>query len=98
MYMQKSACLASPCLLNRHGHQNKSAVLLNKYRKQETLEKEIEVLDGKAFNYDPSGFNQLHASCTFSIADHARIWRGRSLLCPKKLHVNGFNNKAVSTI
>ena len=100
------SCLALPCLLNRHGHQKKSAVLLNKCRKQEAQEEENEVLDSKAFDDNPSGFNQLqfmksftvHATCPFSIAKHARIRRCRSLLRPKKLWVDGLNNKAVSTV
>ena len=41
-------CLALPCLLNRHGHEKKSAMLLNKYREQEALGDENEVLDSKS--------------------------------------------------
>ena len=64
------------------------------------------MLDRKAFDDHPSGFNKhqfvksftVRAACPFSIAKHARIRRCRSLLCPKKLRVDGLNNKAVSTI
>ena len=90
-------------------------MLLNKCTKQEEEEgeegekeeeEENEVFDSKAFDDNPSGFNQLqfvnsltlHAACHFSIAKRARIRRCRLLLRPKKLRVDSLNNKAVSTI
>ena len=102
-------CPALPCLAlpaESARPTRKGAVLLNKCRKQGTLEEENEVSDSKAFDGNPSGFNQLqfvksftvHAACPFNIAKHARIRRCRSLLCPKKLRVDGLNNRAVSTI
>lgn len=82
-----------------------SCVLRNIHRGQEAFAEKNEVLENKAFNDNPPRLNQLqfvksfvvHAVCPFNIAEHARMRRYLSLLCPKKLRVDGFNTKAVST-
>ena len=95
-------CLALPCLLHQHCRKKKSAVLYNKYRKQEALDEENEVLDSKAFNGNPSVqpspvFEELHCPRRMPL-QHSEACSDPALsvaVVLKKLRVD---DQAVSTI
>lgn len=73
-------------------------------RKAEEAQDVQETLDSKSFNDDPCRFKRIqfvkglviHAGCPFSIAEHPRVRKCLSVMCPDKLDVSRLNNKAVS--
>lgn len=77
----------------------------SKSRKHDQLAAKGETLDSAVYKDDPSRYNSLqftkafiiHAGCAFSLADHDRVKRCLSTMCPDHLDVAALNAKAAST-